>query len=200
MPRCKYLVGRWWALTAEARNTKEPEVTYPSMETKSLILCLVFIGFQARVTETQAQAPPAFDDRLNTVAGELRIAGLDESCKFNVTLNDKLILKTDCQDEANAWSNTPIPIIHTYYKSSGVLPFDEVVLLQMGMLGNACDGGPLLFLGLKQDKTFALSESIDFLRWVSAHCHMEQQQGYGPGPRRTSQSGYRIHPARNVGI
>ena len=129
----------------------------------SLTLSFVlFVVFQASVAQAQAQVPSVFDDNLKTIAGELKIVALKESCKFNVTLNGKVVLRTDCDDERNTWSSTPIPSIHTYYKSQGVRPFDEVVLLQMNMLGNACDGGPLLFLGLKRDQTFSLSESIDF--------------------------------------
>lgn len=129
----------------------------------SLILsCLLFVALPASVAHAQAPVPSVFDDDLKTIAGELKIVTLKESCKFNVTLDGKVILSTDCDDERNVWSSMPIPSIHTYYKSQGVRPFDEVVLLQMSMLGNACDGGPLLFLGLKRDQTFSLSERIDF--------------------------------------
>ena len=108
--------------------------------TLSLIL---FGGLEARVSHAQVQLAPVFDDRLETIAGELKIVALKDSCKFNLTLNGKVILSTDCDDESNVWSTTPIPGIHTYHKAQGVRPFDEVVLLQMNMLGNACDGGPL---------------------------------------------------------
>ncbi|MBA3438276.1 MAG: hypothetical protein H0T92_00200 [Pyrinomonadaceae bacterium] len=124
--------------------------------------CLLLLVLQVRVANAQEQSSSVFADSLKTIAGELKIIALNESCKFTVTLNDKVVLRTDCEDESNVWSSTPIPIIHTFYKSGGVQPFGEVVLLQMNMLGNACNGGPLLFLGLKEDKTFSLSESIDF--------------------------------------
>lgn len=122
----------------------------------------LFVVLQASVANAQEQASSVFNDSLKTIAGELKIVALKDSCKFNLTLNGKIVLRTDCDDERNLWAITPIPRIHTYYKSQGVRPFDEVVLLQMNMLGNACDGGPLLFLGLKGDRTFSLSESIDF--------------------------------------
>jgi len=127
-----------------------------------LLLCILFVVLEASGASAQAQVSSVFDDSLTTIAGELKIVALKDSCKFNVTLNGKVVLRTDCDDERNAWATTPIPSIHTYYKSHGVRPFDEVVLLQMNMLGNACDGGPLLFLGLKSDKTFSLSGMIDF--------------------------------------
>ncbi|HVQ38715.1 MAG TPA: hypothetical protein VMS31_14350 [Pyrinomonadaceae bacterium] len=132
-----------------------------SVRSMALLFMLLLALAQA---EVNAQEPPAsvVADSLNTSAGELKIVAVKDGCKFNVTLNGKIVVRTDCDDEKNVWATTPIPGIHTYYKSQGVRPFVEVVLLQMGMLGNACDGGPLLFVGLKEDKTFALSASIDF--------------------------------------
>jgi hypothetical protein len=124
--------------------------------------CVLLIAAQVKPANAQEQQASFFADSLKTIAGELKIVPLDESCKFNVTLNGRIVLRTDCQDESNIWATTPIPVIHTFYKSGGVRPFDEVVLLQMNMLGNACNGGPLLFIGLKQDKSYSLSESIDF--------------------------------------
>lgn len=122
---------------------------------------ILLLALQMNFAHAQQQSS-VFADSLKTVAGELKIIPLDASCKFIVTLNGKTLLRTDCQDESNIWSTTPIPVIHTFYKSSGVRPFAEVVLLQMNMLGNACNGGPLLFIGLKEDKSYSLSESIDF--------------------------------------
>jgi hypothetical protein len=122
----------------------------------TLIFALVCCG---QAVGQQSASP--FADHLKTIAGELKIVSLVESCKFNVTLKGKVILTTDCDHESNPWSTTPIPAIHSYYKG-GVSPFAEVVLIQMNMLGNACDGGPLLFLGLKADQTYSWSESIDF--------------------------------------
>jgi hypothetical protein len=130
--------------------------------TRSLMLCTLLVVLEASGASAQAPASSVFDDSLKTISGELKIVALKDACKFNVTLNGKVVLRTDCENERNEWATTPIPSIHTYYKSQGVRPFDEVVLLQMGMLGNACDGGPLLFLGLKSDKTFSVSGSIDF--------------------------------------
>lgn len=141
---------------------KKPGLFVSAYPSCSLMLCILFVVLETSAANAQAQVPSVFDDSLKTIAGELKIAALKESCKFNLTLNGKVVLTTDCDDEKNVWSNTPIPSIHTYYKAQGVRPYDEVILLQMNMLGNACDGGPLLFLGIKRDRTFSLSESIDF--------------------------------------
>src|SRR6185295_1915194 len=106
---------------------------------------------------------PATKDSLHTIAGDLKIVEVKANCQFNVTLNDKVILKTNCDDESSTYYATPEPTIHTYYKSlAGLDDFAEVVLFQMQMLGNACDGGDLIFLGLKRDGSHLLSKGIGF--------------------------------------
>ena len=120
---------------------------------------LLTAGFPALV---RGQTP-ATKDSLRTIAGDLKIVEVKANCQFNVTLNEKVILKTDCDDQSSAYYATPEPTIHTYYKSlSGVGDFEEVVLFQMQMLGNACDGGDLMFLGLKKNGSYSLSHSIGF--------------------------------------
>lgn len=125
-----------------------------------LLTILLAVGFPALV---RGQTTPVMKDSLHTIAGDLKILEVKANCQFNVTLNDKLILKTDCDDESNKYYATPEPTIHTYYKSlDGLGDFEEVVLFQMQMLGNACDGGDLIFLGLKKNGSFSLSNGIDF--------------------------------------
>lgn len=102
--------------------------------------------------------------RLITVAGELKIAQLDEGelgNKYAVTLNENTILKTDGDKEEGSFSGFPIPTILQHFRS-GVHPYDEVVLFQQNMWGNACNGGPLWFLGLNKNGSFFISKPIDF--------------------------------------
>jgi hypothetical protein len=35
------------------------------------------------------------------IAGDLKIVEVKANCQFNVTLNDQVILKTDCDDESH---------------------------------------------------------------------------------------------------
>lgn len=110
-----------------------------------------------------AQTPLTAKDSLRTIAGELKIFEVEAHCKYRLMLDDKVILQTDCQNESSDLNATPEPTIHTYHKALGGLgDFDEVVLLQMQMLGNACDGGDLIFLGLRSNKSAVLSKAIDF--------------------------------------
>lgn len=110
-----------------------------------------------------AQTPPAANDRLPTIAGELKIVELEAHCKYQVLLDEKVILKTDCHDESSEYYATPKPTIHTYYKPlAGLGNFEELILFQMQMLGNACDGGDLLFLGVRKNGTHLLSKPVPF--------------------------------------
>ena len=115
---------------------------------------------------SQNKESAVWNDSIKTIAGEFRITekkiSEESSCKFDISFNGKIILQTDCTNEKNEYAGTPIPIIHTYYKASGVRPFDEVILLQFHMTGNACNGGPFVFIGLKENKTFKISKAIDY--------------------------------------
>lgn len=101
-------------------------------------------------------------ERLATPAGEVRITQLDAGelgNKFAVTLGDKLILQTN-GGESGQFSDSPVPTILKHFDA--VTPFDAVIVFQQNMWGNACDGGPLWFLGLKGDGSFSVSSPIDF--------------------------------------
>ena len=103
-------------------------------------------------------------ERLITVAGELKIVQLDEGelgNKYAVTLAGNTILRTDGDTEGGRFSDFPRPIILQHFRN-GVRPYDEVILFQQNMWGNACNGGPLWFLGLNRDGSFFISTPIDF--------------------------------------
>lgn len=105
----------------------------------------------------------ATKDSLHTIAGDLKIVELKANCRYQVVLNDKTVLSTNCDDESTSYYATPEPTIHSYYKSlTGTSGFDELVLLQMQTLGNACDGGDLLFVGLRKNGSFSLAKPIEF--------------------------------------
>lgn len=133
------------------------------MKTLRLVLFLTLFPIIGFAAPAFAQTPPVTKDSLHTIAGEVKIVEVKANCQFNLLLNDKVILKTDCDDESNKYYATPEPTIHTYYKSlEGLGEFQEVVLFQMQMLGNACDGGDLIFLGLKKNGSFSLSNNVEF--------------------------------------
>lgn len=124
-----------------------------------LALVLLFVMLPATGF---AQEAGKVKERLMTTAGELRITQLDEGelgQKFAVTLGDKPVLQTDGEG-GGQFSEAPVPGILKRFKA--VPPYAEVLVFQQHMWGNACDGGPLWFLGLKRDGSFDVSTPIDF--------------------------------------
>jgi hypothetical protein len=124
-------------------------------------LALMFL-FAVVPAAVFAQNAGKVKERLMTPAGEIRITQLDEGelgNKFAVTLGDKSILQTNGEEDGQ-FSDSPVPTILKHFNA--VTPYDAVVVFQQNMWGNACDGGPLWFLGLKRDGTFSVSSPIDF--------------------------------------
>ena len=127
------------------------------------VWALAILAFTGLLTLASAQTTPEPKDSLHTIAGDLKIIETKANCRYAVLLNEKVVLNTDCDDESSPYYATPEPTIHTYYKSlTGLGDFEEVVLFQMQMLGNACDGGDLIFLGLRKNGSYRLSDSIGF--------------------------------------
>jgi hypothetical protein len=116
------------------------------------------------VLRGQEATTPVLKQRLVTVAGELKVVQLDEGMlgsKFAVRLNNDVILKTNGDDESSRYYEFPVPKVLKHI-TKGIPPFDEVVVFQQNMWGNACNGGPIWFLGLKKNGSFDISNDIDF--------------------------------------
>lgn len=131
---------------------------------KHFIFLIVLVCSNAITLKAQETGASTLRQRLVTVAGELKIAQLDEGTlgnKFAITLNKDIILKTNGEQESGKFSDFPIPKIIKHIKN-GVPPFDELVIFQQNMWGNACDGGPIWFLGLNKNGSFGISTPIDF--------------------------------------
>lgn len=110
-----------------------------------------------------AQQPQILKERIKTVAGEIKVVQLDDGelgCKYAVLLDEQSIVKTDCEEDVGRFEGFPVPRIYKRI-TTAVPPFDEVIVFQQGMWGNACNGGPLWLLGLKSDGSFMISANID---------------------------------------
>jgi hypothetical protein len=86
---------------------------------------------------------------VSTIAGVLTIV---EPPGCGITLGAGAVVVPDCQES--------IEVVKHF--ANGLSPFDEVVLLQEVSMGNACNGGPIWFLGLRRDGSFQLAGSIPF--------------------------------------
>jgi hypothetical protein len=96
----------------------------------------------------------AEEKRVPTVAGEIRYVRSEKTSECSVLLNDKLILKIDCEGAF-------LPdVVGDFREKLGKL--DELVILQEMPMGNACNGGPLHFIGLSKNKSYRVSGPLDF--------------------------------------
>ena len=122
---------------------------------KVVFLTIIFFSFLIPALGQETQ------ETVMTVAGRLQIFEVELPCKYRVKLNGNSILETNCEDDTDKYQNFPIPTVLQHFKK-GISPFDEVILMQQNMYGNACDGGDLWFLGINRDGTYEKSEAIDF--------------------------------------
>jgi hypothetical protein len=109
---------------------------------------------------TTSQTPRA--GPVDTVAGRIEISELpradDGRQAFRVTLAGRKLLRTG---GGGKFEDFPSPEILRRYPQ-GIAPFDEVLVFQQQMRGNACNGGPLWILGLRRDGSHEVSDPIDF--------------------------------------
>lgn len=107
-------------------------------------------------------APDTPRNRIDTVAGPIEIAPLPRAANgqdvFAITLAGKALRRTGGDGD---FADFPVPRILQRYPQ-GIAPFDETIVFQQDMRGNACDGGPLWVLGLKRDGSYAVSDPVDF--------------------------------------
>lgn len=118
-------------------------------------------GAQYALPTTTAAASPQ-ETQADTVAGRLEIEELpraeDGQDVFRIVLAGKELRRTGGGAD---FPDFPVPRMLQKYPQ-GIAPFDETIVFQQDMHGNACDGGPLWILGLKRDGTYAISDPIDF--------------------------------------
>jgi len=117
----------------------------------------------ACVLPAGAADPPGSETiaRRTTIAGELTITRLGDDVfagPFRIALDDRLVIRTDNDKPV---VGMPIPRILTSFRDR-LAPYDEIVVLQQSTAGNACNGGPIWFLGLMRSGAFTVSEPIDF--------------------------------------
>jgi hypothetical protein len=109
-------------------------------------------------------AVAAFREEIRTPGGPLIIQQLDEGrlgTDFTVRLGQRVVIRAKEGDETTAFPDFPVPKL-LQYAGESVPPFDAVAVVQQYNWGNACNGGPIWFLGIYKDGTFSASAPIDF--------------------------------------
>jgi hypothetical protein len=128
----------------------------------SVAILTVFFSLFHDSAHAQQSERDIYESSLVTEAGELEITRrADVESGYQVTLDGRIILRTDADDSGSIYSGNYIPKIHTYYKP-GLENFGgETVLLEFISGGNACPGGSLQFLNLRRNELPRLSNLVD---------------------------------------
>ena len=170
------------------------------MKHLSLTVSLAFVVCNQMLLLSQETTQPVMKEHVLTKAGELKVLQLDKGemgCKFSVALDEKVILKTDCESKSTEFHAFPIPSILASFNSK-VSPYDEIVVLQQSMWGNACGGGPVWVLGLKTNGSFKRLNVIDYCGdfdvinkqignqiFITLHQSGIRNKGFGYFPQQT---------------
>ncbi|MGC2236774.1 MAG: hypothetical protein WA584_11470 [Pyrinomonadaceae bacterium] len=113
---------------------------------KSLIALFVFLLL---VSNSSAQER---NYEMDTSAGKLSISSTSGELECVIKLGKKVISTYDCD-------TSPYVLKHV---KSAISPFDEVIVFQNRMLGNACDGTDIFFLGINKNGSYKISDSIGY--------------------------------------
>jgi hypothetical protein len=124
---------------------------------------LAGVALLLAMADTRAADPPGskVTAHRSTLVGELVITQLGDDWAagpFRITLGDRLVMSTDNDKPVEGM---PIPSILASFRGD-VPPYDEIVVLQQSTAGNACNGGPIWFLGIHKSGEFHITEPIDF--------------------------------------
>lgn len=106
----------------------------------------------------------ALREEVITPGGPLVIEQMDKGVlgtDFVVRLGQRVVMRAKEGDKETAFADFPVPKL-VKYMSKPVWPFNAVAVFQQHNWGNACNGGPIWFLGIYKDGTFSASEPIDF--------------------------------------
>lgn len=108
-------------------------------------------------TTTPCRSEPA---ARTTPKSELVIHELHPGTRYEVTLGDRVIFKTDLALEVDKpWWKRKTPGIRPYILGSfaGVSPYAETIVLGWFDWGNACDTHGFSFIGIKRDGSFRIA-------------------------------------------
>jgi hypothetical protein len=106
--------------------------------------------------------PAAKTRELSTPAGPLVIEQIDQGFgrEFYVYLSGQTVLHNKEGDSTTAFPDFPVPDVIAYV-GEPIGPFDAVAVFQQFNWGNACNGGPIWFLGINRNGGFTRSKPVD---------------------------------------
>jgi hypothetical protein len=96
----------------------------------------------------------AEEKRVTTVAGDVKYSLNEKNSECVFILNEKPIYKMGCEAAF-------LPeVIGDFREGFGSV--DQLVVIQERPMGNACNGGPLHFMGFRKDASYSVSGPLDF--------------------------------------
>ena len=126
------------------------EIQRTSVQASGIAILLTSIAFWClSITNSLAT-----EKLTNTVAGEFKYSLNETTSVCNIELNNNSILKFKCDYDY-------LPKIAGHFKGK-IGTFSELIVLQERPMGNACNGGPLHIIGLRENKSFHISGPLDF--------------------------------------
>jgi hypothetical protein len=127
-----------------------------------VILCWLTMVITAHARNSE---PDVFIQKNPAERGDLRIIQRDEGRvgnEFAVPSEGRVVVQTGrvAGSSGFRFDDYPLPNV-LLRRDKGVVPVDEVFFLQERLWGNACDSGPVWFLGDASDGSYPLFEAID---------------------------------------
>lgn len=140
----------------------------------------------------------AMQEEVITPGGLLVIRQLDKGllgADFAVMLGKREVIRSNEGDEKTPFSNFPVPRLLKYVDKA-IPPFEAVAVFQQFSWGNACNGGPIWFLGIHKDGTFTVSDPIDFCGGPSPMVTVTPEAVHVISPASDGQNGSEPSPEK----
>jgi hypothetical protein len=136
------------------------------MHSAIFLLLMLLLNIPAVAQET-TDALPVLIESVKTYSGEIAIRCDQQQCKYTLSLNGKVILKTDCK-AAGDWK---IGVFALYSYLPGEA--GELVILEQSSGGNACVGS-YRFLTIKRNGRHTISQSLGNCNFPTITCSLDK--------------------------
>lgn len=131
---------------------------------KSILVVLCWLTMVI-TAHAQNSEPEVFIQKNHAERGDLRIIQRDEGRvgnEFAVPSESRVVVQTGRVTGSSGFRFDDYPLPNVLLRrDKGVVPVDEAFFLQQRLWGNACDSGPVWFLGDASDGSYPLFEAIN---------------------------------------
>src|SRR5262245_30381049 len=128
------------------------------------LLLMLSLGIPAVAQETTDTLPVLLES-VKTYSGEIAIRSDEKGCKYTLSLNGKVILKTDCNAAAAGGWKIGVFALYSYLPGEA----GELVILEQSSGRNAC-AGSYRFLTIKRNGRHTISQSLGNCNFPTITC------------------------------